>query len=58
MDFSIRQVDEKDCSGPNGLFEEIDEYHRKALPHIFKKPDGPVRNRDFLSGIHADRSAK
>jgi GNAT superfamily N-acetyltransferase len=35
MDFSIRQAAEKDYAGLNVLFEEIDEYHREALPQIF-----------------------
>ncbi len=57
MNFLIRQAMEKDYEGLNVLFEEIDEYHRKALPHIFRKPDGPARTRDFLSGILADQNA-
>lgn len=57
MDFSIRPMAEKDYSGLNALFEEIDEHHRNALPHIFKKPDGPARTRDFFSSVLADPSA-
>jgi GNAT superfamily N-acetyltransferase len=57
MDFSIREAAEKDYAGLNALFEEIDEHHRKALPHIFRKPDGPARTRDFLSMILADQNA-
>jgi diamine N-acetyltransferase len=57
MEFSIRQATEKDFMGLNVLFEEIDEHHRKALPHIFKKPEGPARTRDFLAGVLADPSA-
>jgi diamine N-acetyltransferase len=56
MDFSIRQVAENDYEELNALFEEIDEHHRNALPHIFKKPDGPARTREFLAGVIADRS--
>ncbi len=54
MDFSIRQVEEKDLERLNSLFKEIDEYHRKELPHVFRKADGPVRSWDFLSGVLAD----
>ena len=57
MDFSIRQAVEEDYAGLNALFEEIDKHHRKALPHVFRKPDGPARNRDFLSAILADQNA-
>jgi ribosomal protein S18 acetylase RimI-like enzyme len=57
MDFSIRQATEKDYAGLNALLEEIDEHHRKALPQVFRKPDGPARTRDFLSGALADQNA-
>lgn len=33
------------------VFEEGDEYHRQTLPHIFKKPDGSVRTKEFISSI-------
>lgn len=57
MDLLIRQATEKDFMGLNALYDEIDEHHRKELPHIFKKPEGPARTRDFLSGVLADPSA-
>jgi diamine N-acetyltransferase len=57
MDFSIRKAEEKDFAGLNALLEEIDEHHRKALPQVFRKPDGPARTRDFLSGVLADENA-
>jgi diamine N-acetyltransferase len=57
MDFLIRRAEEKDFAGLNSLLEEIDEYHRKALPHVFRKPDGPARPRDFLSGTLVDENA-
>ena len=56
MDFSIRRVEEKDLERLNSLFEEIDIYHRNELPHVFRKPDGPVRSRDFLLGALADQN--
>jgi len=57
MDFSIRPAAETDYVGLNGLFEELDEHHREALPHVFRKPDGPPRTKDFLSGVLADQNA-
>jgi diamine N-acetyltransferase len=57
MDFSIRKAVENDFAGLNALLEEIDEYHRKALPQVFRKPDGPARTREFLSGALADENA-
>jgi ribosomal protein S18 acetylase RimI-like enzyme len=57
MNFSIRQATEKDNAGLNVLFEEIDALHRDALPHVFRKPDGPARARDFLLEVLADQNA-
>jgi ribosomal protein S18 acetylase RimI-like enzyme len=57
MDFLVREATEKDYQALNSLFEELDVYHRKALPHVFRKPDGPARTRDFISGIFADKNA-
>ncbi len=57
MDLSIRRAGENDNAGLNVLFEEIDAYHRDALPQVFRKPDGPARTRDFLSGVLADQNA-
>ena len=41
----------------NALFEEIDEYHREALPHIFRKPEGQARTREFISRVVGDENA-
>jgi hypothetical protein len=38
MDFSIRKAAEK----MNALFEEIDEFYRKALPTVFRKLERPA----------------
>ena len=57
LNFSIRQATEKDFAELNALFEEIDEHHRKALPRIFRKPDGKARSYDFLRGVLADPNA-
>ena len=57
MDCLIRPAVERDFDGLNALFEEIDEHHRKALPHIFRKPGGPARKRDLIMGILADKDA-
>ncbi len=57
MSFSIRQAVDTDFAKLNDLFDELDEHHRKALPHIFRKPDGPPRTQDFLSGVLADQNA-
>jgi diamine N-acetyltransferase len=57
LDFSIRLVTKNDYAELNTLFEELDEYHRKALPQIFRKPDGSARSWDFLQGVLADQNA-
>lgn len=57
MNFSIRRATEADYARLNALFEELDEHHRKALPQVFRKPDGPSRTQDFLSGAIADQNA-
>ena len=57
MDFSIRHAEENDFAGLNVLLEEIDEHHRKALPQVFRKPDGTARTQNILSGALADENA-
>ncbi|MGB3341435.1 MAG: GNAT family N-acetyltransferase [bacterium] len=51
MDINIREAKMQDYETLCSIFEEGDEYHRQALPHIFKKPDGSVRTKDFISSI-------
>jgi len=57
MSFSIRPATQEDYAGLNALLEEIDAYHRKALPHVFREPDGAARTRDFITGALADENA-
>lgn len=57
MDFSIRKAIEIDYEGMNALFEEIDEFHRNALPTVFRKPEGPARTREFISGVISNPNA-
>lgn len=48
---NIREATMQDYEVLCSIFEEGDEYHRQALPHIFKKPDGSVRTKEFISSI-------
>ena len=57
MDFLIREAAEQDYAGMNALFEEIDEYHRKALPQTFRKQEGQARTREFVFRVIADQNA-
>ena len=34
----------------------IDALHRDNLPHIFQKPEGPVREKDYFSELLADKN--
>ena len=40
MDLSIRQATANDFEALCELFEEVEAFHRKALPHVFRKPEG------------------
>jgi GNAT superfamily N-acetyltransferase len=57
MSFSIRRATENKYEAMNVLLEEIDAYHREALPHVFRKPDGPARTREFMATALADENA-
>lgn len=51
MDINTREANMQDYQALCSIFEEGDEYHRQALPHIFMKPDGSVRTKEFISSI-------
>ncbi len=51
MKINIRKATAEDYNSLCDLFEEIDSLHRDNLPHIFKKPDGPVRELDYYLGL-------
>ena len=38
------------------LFNEVDALHRVNLPHIFQKPNGAARERDYYLGLVADEN--
>jgi len=54
MGINVRKATVEDYHALCGLFEEIDALHRDHLPHLFRKPDGPSRERDFYAGLIAD----
>ncbi|MDH5506864.1 MAG: GNAT family N-acetyltransferase [Anaerolineae bacterium] len=49
MQFSIRSAAPDDYAAMQAIFDEVDALHRENLPHIFRKPHGPVRPRDYFN---------
>jgi len=53
LSVSIRPAVLLDVPAMNPLFEEIDEYHRVALPEIFRRPTGERRESSWLDWVIA-----
>ena len=56
MQANIRKASAEDYDSLCPLFDEVDSLHRANLPHIFKKPDGPVREHDYYLGLISDEN--
>lgn len=56
MEISIRRATATDYTLLCELFDEVDVLHRGNLPHIFQKPNGPVREQDDYLGKVADEN--
>ena len=56
MKISFRRATVDDYNLLYELFDEIDTLHRDNLPHIFQKTGGPIRERDYYSGLIADEN--
>lgn len=56
MEFSIREANPEDYEGLCEVFAELDTFHREALPHVFREPDGPARTKEYISDIIADEN--
>ena len=54
MKTTIRKATLEDYSAVCEVYEEIDAQHRDQLPHIFRKPDGPAREKDYYTGLVSD----
>ena len=54
MKTNIRKATINDYSAVCEVYEEIDTQHRDQLPHIFRKPHGPAREKDYFSGLIDD----
>jgi ribosomal protein S18 acetylase RimI-like enzyme len=56
MKIDIRRASTEDYNALCDLFDEIDSSHRDNLPHIFQKPNGPIRELDYYLGIISDEN--
>jgi ribosomal protein S18 acetylase RimI-like enzyme len=54
LDITIRRAIPDDYDALCEIMDEVDRLHREHLPHIFRQPEGPVRERDFLVGQMSD----
>lgn len=53
----IRKATLEDYAALCELIDQVDALHRDRLPGIYRKPDGPVRERDEIAAIIADERA-
>ena len=51
--FTIRQATEADYGQLCDLFAELDLLHRSARPDLFRKPEGPPRERSYVARLIA-----
>ena len=56
MEISVRKATADDYNSLCELFNEIDALHRDNLPHIFQKPNGAAREKDYYLGLIADEN--
>jgi diamine N-acetyltransferase len=56
MEAIIREATADDYEVLCALFDEVDTLHRDHLPHIFRKPTGPVRERAYCQGLVMDEN--
>jgi len=57
MDLSIREAHIGDYEELCEIFMEVDTLHGEALPHLFRAPNGPVRTKEYISGVIGDENA-
>lgn len=56
METHIRKATANDYDDLGELFNEVDGLHRVNLPHIFQKPDGAAREKDYYLRLVADEN--
>ncbi len=52
----IRQATAQDYAALCGIIDEVDSLHRNHMPHIFQRPPGPVRDREYILALLADEN--
>lgn len=57
MDFSIREAKHNDYEEICEIIAEVDALHRQALPQVYRKPEGPVRTKEYISNIIENEDA-
>lgn len=53
-EISIRQATAEDYDALCTIIDEVDTLHRDRMPHIFQKPPGPVRDKEYILSLLAD----
>ena len=56
MRFAIRAASEGDLDELDQIFDVVDALHREHLPHVFREPDGPAREREYMLDVLSDES--
>jgi ribosomal protein S18 acetylase RimI-like enzyme len=56
MEALIREATADDYETLCELFDEVDALHRVHLPHVFRKPTGPVREQAYYRGLITDEN--
>ena len=55
-EITIRPATAEDYDALCAIIDEVDTLHRDRMPHIFQKPPGPVRDREYILGLLADEN--
>jgi GNAT superfamily N-acetyltransferase len=55
MAITIRAATAQDYDDLCALIDQVDTLHRERLGQLFQKPSGPVRDRDYILGLIANK---
>lgn len=53
----IRKADAHDYPQLIQLYTELDELHQKALPGVFRQPNGPLRSLEYFKKVISDSNS-
>jgi ribosomal protein S18 acetylase RimI-like enzyme len=54
IEITTRTATAQDYDDLCRIIDQVDALHRENVPHVFRKPDGPVRERTYILGLLAD----